>query len=79
MAGRDPRVAPNTPETISVLSVAEFLDRYQTNYVEAEGLKSAERYLNITDEEMREALTGVWGTPPAVEGSRRVNGRWTSG
>ena len=29
----------------SVLTVAEFLDRYQTNYVEAEGLKSADTVL----------------------------------
>src|SRR5262245_46089540 len=42
MAGRDPRVIPNKPGTTDVLTVGEFLDRYQTNYVEAEGLKSAE-------------------------------------
>jgi hypothetical protein len=42
MAGRDPRIAPNKPDTTGVLTVAEFLDRYQTNYVEAEGLKSAD-------------------------------------
>ena len=41
MAGGDPRIAPTKPDTTSVLTVAEFLDRYQTTYVEAEGLKSA--------------------------------------
>jgi integrase len=40
MAGRDPRVAPNKPDTTGVLTVGEFLDRYQTHCVEAEGLKS---------------------------------------
>ena len=41
MAGRDPRVALNKPDTTNVLTVSEFLDLHQTNYVEAEGLKSA--------------------------------------
>ena len=41
MAGGDPRIAPTRPDTTSALTVAEFLDRYQTTYVEAEGLKSA--------------------------------------
>jgi integrase len=45
MAGRDPRSAPTKPERTGVLTVAEFLDRYQTNYVEAEGLKSADTVL----------------------------------
>ena len=42
IAGRDPRVPPNKPDTSDVLTVAESLDRYQTNYVNAEGLKSAD-------------------------------------
>jgi integrase len=43
MAGRDPRVPPHPTkqETETVLTVATFLDQYYTNYVEAEGLKSA--------------------------------------
>jgi hypothetical protein len=45
MAGRDPRIAPNQPEATSVPTVAEFLDRYQTTYVEAEGPKSADRVI----------------------------------
>lgn len=133
MAGRDPDIPPTTPAPVGELTVTEFLDRYYTNYVEAEGLKSAktinghlkalktslgelpvlalekpgeivrfkatyrqghevatvnralgalraainwgrfrdpllghsdikttQRYLNITDEELRKALTGVW-------------------
>jgi len=42
IAARDPRVPPNKPDTSDVLTVAESLDRYQTNYVNAEGLKSAD-------------------------------------
>ena len=40
MAGADPRVTPtaNKPES-DALTVAEFLDRYVTNYVEAEELQ----------------------------------------
>jgi integrase len=41
MAGCDPHVAPAKPVRQGVVTVAEFLDRYCTNYVEAEGLKSA--------------------------------------
>ena len=40
MAGRDPRVKPVTAQKpAQVLTVAEFLDRYYTDYVEAEGLR----------------------------------------
>jgi len=43
MAGRDPRVPPlKTPAATTGLTVSDFLDRYFTNYVEAEGLKSAD-------------------------------------
>ena len=38
VAGRDPSVKPVTaPKPEAGLSVADFLDRYCTNYVEAEG------------------------------------------
>ena len=37
MGGRDPHVAPVTPAAVEELTVAAFLDRYFTNYVEAEG------------------------------------------
>jgi integrase len=40
MAGRDPRVSPVKAVPVRELTVAEFLDRYYTNYVEAEGLRS---------------------------------------
>ena len=39
VAGRDPRVPPTTQQAAVGVTVAEFLDRYQTNYVEAEGLR----------------------------------------
>jgi integrase len=46
MAGRDPRVPPpRTPALTTGLTVSGFLDRYFTNYVEAEGLKSADTIL----------------------------------
>ena len=41
VAGRDPRVPPATQQAAVGLSVAEFLDRYYTSYVEAEGLRSS--------------------------------------
>ena len=41
IAGRDPRVPPGKPRTDGALTVSAFLDQYYTNYVEAEGLKSA--------------------------------------
>jgi len=41
IAGRDPRIPPGKPRAEGVLNVSTFLDRYYTNYVEAEGLKSA--------------------------------------
>jgi len=39
MAGRDPQVAPNVLKPAVGLTVADFLDLYFTNYVEAEGLR----------------------------------------
>jgi integrase len=43
MAGKDPRVSPlPQKQDDAVLTVATFLDRYYTMYVEAEGLKSAD-------------------------------------
>ena len=41
ISGRDPRMPRRTPEAATELTVAQFLDRYWTNYVEAEGLRSA--------------------------------------
>lgn len=43
IAGRDPRTPPEKPRADgSALNVSTFLDQYYTNYVEAEGLKSAD-------------------------------------
>ena len=43
IAGRDPRIPPGKPRAAEgALSVSTFLDQYYTNYVEAEGLKSAD-------------------------------------
>jgi len=39
VSGRDPRVPPHVQESAVGVTVAEFLDRYFTNYVEAEGLR----------------------------------------
>lgn len=44
IAGRDPHVNPNAPKMEQTVTVAEFLDRYYTNYVEAEGLKNADTF-----------------------------------
>jgi hypothetical protein len=43
LAGRDPRVPATTQRAAVGLTVAEFLDRYYTSYVEAEGLRSSGR------------------------------------
>lgn len=40
MAGIDPSIAPKKPEELHEMTVAEFLDLYETGYVKAEGLKS---------------------------------------
>ena len=39
MAGRDPHVPPQVPRPAVGVTVADFLDLYFTNYVEAEGLR----------------------------------------
>src|SRR5579862_766234 len=39
VAGRNPRVPPTTQHAAVGVTVAEFLDRYYTNYVEAQGLR----------------------------------------
>jgi integrase len=41
MSGRDPTKTPETTAVSTELTVGEFLDRYDTTYVEGEGLKSA--------------------------------------
>jgi len=39
VAGRDPRIPPDVPRAAIGVTVAEFLDTYYANYVEAEGLR----------------------------------------
>jgi hypothetical protein len=39
VSGRDPHVPPNVPKTAVGVTVADFLDLYFANYVEAEGLR----------------------------------------
>src|SRR5947209_19675011 len=42
IAGENPRLSPARPRQGGVITVADFLDQYFTNYVEAEGLKTVE-------------------------------------
>ncbi len=41
IAGRDPRIAPNVPKVAVGVTVADFVDRYFSDYIEAEGLRDA--------------------------------------
>ena len=60
MAGGDPRVTPATEKRESeTLTVAEFLDRYFTNYVEAEGLQDP-----VTIKGRLKAIKAVIGNEP---------------
>ena len=40
LSGRDPRVPPNVTTSAAGVTVAQFLDRYFTNYAQAEGLRT---------------------------------------
>jgi hypothetical protein len=42
MRGEDPRRTPRAMEPSAGVTVADLLERYQTRYVEAEGLRSAD-------------------------------------
>jgi hypothetical protein len=42
VAGKDPRLTPRKTEPSAGVIVADLIDRYQTQYVDAEGLRSAE-------------------------------------
>lgn len=60
VAGGDPRVKPAAPPKASEgLSVADFLDRYCTNYVEAEGLRDP-----VTIKGRLKAVKTVLGNEP---------------
>ena len=54
MAGGDPRRRPKPSAPASELTVADFLDRYYTNYVEPEGIKSAK-----TDQRPHQGSEGI--------------------
>lgn len=61
MAGRDSRVKPvPVPKLSEGLSVADFLDRYCTNYVDAEGLRDP-----ATIKGRLKAVKAVLGEQPA--------------
>src|SRR5688572_529244 len=61
IAGRNPRVKPITaPKASEALSVADVLDRYYTNYVEAEGLRDP-----VTIRGRLKAVKLVLGKEPA--------------
>jgi integrase len=59
MGGRDPRIAPTVPKTAVGVTVAEFLDLYFTNYVEAEGLRDP-----VTVKGRLKAIQAVLGDLP---------------
>ena len=59
MAGRDPSVPPSMPKAAVGLTIADFLDLYYTNYVEAEGLRDP-----VTIKGHLKALKAVLGNLP---------------
>jgi integrase len=62
VAGRDPRLNPvEPPKAKEGLSVADFLDRYCTNYVEAEGLRDP-----VTIKGRLKAVKAVLGSEPVT-------------
>jgi integrase len=60
-SGRDPRVAPTTLRAPREMTVAGFLDRYYTSYVEAEALRSA-----VTINSRLKAIKSVVGELPVA-------------
>ncbi len=61
VSGRDPRVPPNVPKTAVGVTVADFLDLYFTNYVEAEGLRDP-----VTIKSRLKAITETLGDLPVT-------------
>ena len=62
LAGRDPRMSPvQRPKATVGLTVADFLDRYCTNYVEAEGLRDP-----VTIKGRLKAVKAVLGSEPVT-------------
>ena len=60
-AGRDPRQPPSTRKAAMGVTVAEFLDRYYTDYVEAEGLRDP-----VTIKGRLKAIKAVLGDLPVA-------------
>ena len=58
MSGRNPRVPPHVAKTTAANTVAEFLDVYFTNYVEAEGLSDP-----VTARGHLKAIKAIIGAP----------------
>jgi integrase len=61
MAGSDPHVPPSVPKAAVGLSVADFLDLYYTNYVEAEGLRDP-----VTIKGRLKSIKGALGDRPVT-------------
>ena len=62
LAGRDPRMSPvQRPKATVGLTVGDFLDRYCTNYVEAEGLRDP-----VTIKGRLKAVKAVLGSEPVT-------------
>lgn len=69
MAGRDPHKPPIKHVVESELTVADFLDRYYTNYVEAESLKSADTiagHIKVLKASLGELPVGVLEKPTDI-------------
>jgi len=74
MAGHDPHIPPTKSAPVGDLTVTEFLDRYYTNYVEAEGLKSAKDRLRAPESAQGFARRTVGGRLGETGRDRPVQG-----
>ncbi len=61
VSGRDPRIPPNVPRLAVGITIADFLDRYFTEYIEAEGLRDAG-----TIKSRLKAITAALGNLPVT-------------
>jgi hypothetical protein len=59
VAGRDPRIPPDVPRAAIGVTVAEFLDTYYANYVEAEGLRDPATIGPVSEHEPRPIVHGL--------------------
>jgi hypothetical protein len=58
----------------AVAKRAPFGRPHRTRARDHADIKQTQRYLNITDEELRKARTGVWERPPPAPGGQPVGG-----